>query len=391
MSDRDQALRLLSEAVASLAEADESLAKLKKDDGVVSNLERRKAAVAQELQAARAKLEASKPLLARMGEAAEPTPLPDPDPDPDPEPVPDPGPDPDPDPNPVPDPPPAIEAADQQSIARMRAGEQLQIVRLPDGGWRVDFRQPGNLPIVGEVASAIHSALRAAEALSGFPQLPDQGNPLTDDEIDALTRLQSLGAGFEGALRWEANGTHADHNFHGPEKRQHWAGEKGLLVEPIEWLERELAQEPPKPPPGPDTSDAEHQAAARVFASQPAQLHRPRSSKGIKWAVLGPKSKDDGGATHGHGDTIDTAIEDYESKTGDTVSPTAAPLSTADTEALEWYAAMSSVDGPAAIRLSRNGNWHGEYWRQAVGKQHEDLGQSAGIAGVIEFFKSRGL
>jgi hypothetical protein len=327
MSNKDRALSLLSGVAATLGTALENLEAIRKQDGEVENLRAKKGAVREPLESLASKLEELTDLVTELEEKAGPV-------------------------TPV----VGVEAADRQAVSRMRQGERLQLVSRGPGRWAIDFRTDTGGVVTGEDAEAVHQALVTAEAIDGFPQLPDQGEQLTDDEADAIARLAAVGDAFECNVRWESNGTHSKHNFGGTEVVKEWAGERGLIVEPVQWLEEEREKAAngngngngPKLDPDLEAAWSALQNAqggtqiARVTPNAPRYNGGPFIFEDNKENVIG------------EGSEVETAYKEYVEKGGRRAGEPS-ELSTLDLEQAAFFSKLGNVTAPTSVRKSNQG------------------------------------
>lgn len=323
MSDKQQTISLLSDVAASLELAAENVGKIRKPDGVVENLDERKQAVIVAIESAGARLAELQELVSKLE---------------------------DPGTSPV---EPVTAAADRQAVGRLRRGERLQLVSRGDGRWQIDFRTPSGGVVLGEEVSAIHLALSAAEIKNGFPQLPDQGEPLSDSEADALARFAAVGRGFECNVRWEDNGTHSKHNFGGAEVRREWTGERGLIVEPVEWLEQEKAGATGGgngPEPSPDLEAAWSALQNAQPGTQIARV-KPNDTRYNGGPFIFEDNKD---RVIGEGGSASDAFHEYLAKGGQRAGAPST-LSQLDLEQVTWFSQLGNVEAPTSVRKSGAG------------------------------------
>lgn len=130
-----------------------------------------------------------------------------------------------------------IEDDDMTAVAKIRTGEAIQIVPRRNGSWRIDWRAGGKVH-VGEEQPSLAGAFAHSKRHPAFPTLPGE-RPLNAQEQDAVKRLEALGDRGSCSVRFEgARATFADHNWGNPEGVHTRFNGQGLLLEPIEHLER---------------------------------------------------------------------------------------------------------------------------------------------------------
>ncbi len=154
----------------------------------------------------------------------------------------------------------------------------------------------------------------------------------------------------------------------------------------------------PSPPPAPSgpggpVSATDSQAAAKLlYANRRTQLWRPKGNNPAKWIVVGPGTRAIAGnrlnmSTAGAGNTVATAVADYERKMGSLGA--AGQLSSGDLAALRWYSGINSSGGPTSIRRDAGGGYHGEFYRPGRGAQHR--GPFPSIQAAADWLRANGL
>lgn len=131
-----------------------------------------------------------------------------------------------------------------------------------------------------------------------------------------------------------------------------------------------------------------------LIATAPSQLWRSGSGIPTKWTVIGPLSRGGTGPngidpnTVGYGNTVSTALADYERKTGTTLAG-GAGLSATDLALIRWYDGIDASGGPTSVRRDRAGNYWGEYYRRSRGVHHH--GPLPSMAAALSWLQAQGL
>lgn len=156
---------------------------------------------------------------------------------------------------------------------------------------------------------------------------------------------------------------------------------------------------PPPPPPPPPSgggggglSSADELAVSLILDGTKRQLHLVKNASPARFAVIGERTrlKNNGDVderTMGFGNTIASAVNDYERKVG-SMSGNKRRLRSGEISALRYFISLET-SGPTAIRKNSRGQFYGDVYRRRLGKQIG--GPFSSLERTISWMKSIGL